>query len=72
MEVLNAHHDKLRVYFARKDGWAPLAYMDSLKAAKPEVEVSVLGPQFSHTFVLDNPEEMADILVQEINKEKAL
>uniref|UniRef100_A0A1B6LBZ0 Lipid droplet-associated hydrolase n=1 Tax=Graphocephala atropunctata TaxID=36148 RepID=A0A1B6LBZ0_9HEMI len=71
MQVLNAHCAKLKVYFARKDGWAPLSYMESLKKAKPEIDVTVLAEQFQHAFVLDNPEEMADILAQEIKKERA-
>uniref|UniRef100_A0A1B6EXL2 Lipid droplet-associated hydrolase n=1 Tax=Cuerna arida TaxID=1464854 RepID=A0A1B6EXL2_9HEMI len=70
MQVLNAHCPKLKVYFARKDGWAPLTYMESLKKAKPDIDVTVLGEQFQHAFVLDNPEEMADILAQEIKKER--
>jgi hypothetical protein len=65
-QVLDAHWPKMKVYFARTDGWAPLSFMDSLKQAKPEIDVNVLGKQFCHAFVLDNPEEMADLLAQEI------
>lgn len=68
-QVLNDHCSKLKVYFARTDGWAPLAYKDSLKAAKPEIDVTVLGEQFYHAFVLDNPKEMAEIIADEIKKE---
>lgn len=68
-QVLNDHCGKLKVYFARTDGWAPLAYKDSLKAAKPEIDVTVLGEQFYHAFVLDNPKEMAEIIADEIKKE---
>ncbi|KAG8321692.1 hypothetical protein J6590_042289 [Homalodisca vitripennis] len=45
--------------------------MESLKKAKPDIDVTVLGEQFQHAFVLDNPEEMADILAQEIKIERA-
>lgn len=46
--------------------------MDSLKTAKPEVDVTVLEEHFFHAFVLDNPEEMADIIAHEIKRHRKL
>ncbi|XP_054262126.1 lipid droplet-associated hydrolase-like [Macrosteles quadrilineatus] len=66
IEVLNSNWRKMHVYFARKDGWAPLSYMDSLKQAFPDINAKVLGEQFRHVFVLDNPEEMADLLASQM------
>lgn len=71
LQGLNQFGDKLKIYFGVSDGWAPLTYYESLKAAQPNIDVSVIDKKFQHTFVLDTPEETATILSDEIKKERS-
>lgn len=70
VKALDDYNEKLKIYFGTSDGWAPLAYYENLKKAKPDVDALVLDDKFQHAFVLDSSEEMANILVEEIKKER--
>uniref|UniRef100_A0A1B6CN59 Lipid droplet-associated hydrolase n=1 Tax=Clastoptera arizonana TaxID=38151 RepID=A0A1B6CN59_9HEMI len=59
IQALNEFKDKLKIYFTPTDNWAPLSHYESLKAAMPDIDATVLSEQFQHAFVLDMPEETA-------------
>uniref|UniRef100_A0A1B6DL44 Lipid droplet-associated serine hydrolase n=1 Tax=Clastoptera arizonana TaxID=38151 RepID=A0A1B6DL44_9HEMI len=71
IQALNEFKDKLKIYFTPTDNWAPLSHYESLKAAMPDIDATVLSEQFQHAFVLDMPEETATLLSEEIKKEQA-
>lgn len=58
--------DKTKVYFARQDNWAPLTHYETLKSAVPELSIEILDDKFTHAFVLETPEDMAEIIDRDL------
>uniref|UniRef100_A0A1B6HZU2 Lipid droplet-associated serine hydrolase n=2 Tax=Homalodisca liturata TaxID=320908 RepID=A0A1B6HZU2_9HEMI len=65
-EILTRYSNKMKVYFAMEDQWAPLTHCETLKTAIPQLSVEVLDSKFKHAFTLDTAQDMAEKLVVDL------
>jgi len=60
--VFRENMDKIKLYYAKSDGWAPVAYCDRLKYDMPGVKAEVCRRGFSHAFVLHASKDVANLI----------
>lgn len=58
--------EKIKVYFAPEDYWAPLTHCETLRSAVPGLPVEILDNKFIHAFTLSTAQDMADILAKDL------
>lgn len=70
LQVIASAKDRLKVYFAPDDMWAPLSHCESLRSAVPGLAVEVLDSSFSHAFTLNKSEEMAQLVARDLTQQQ--
>ncbi|XP_018563479.1 lipid droplet-associated hydrolase [Anoplophora glabripennis] len=67
-EVIKKNVNKIKIYYGRTDGWAPLIFCDRIKRDIPDVDVEITD--YHHTFVLNSSFEVGDKVSTWIKEKK--
>ena len=59
-DLLSQYMDKMSFYYGATDAWCPKEYCYSMRTKFPQADVRLCEMDFSHAFVLDAGQEMAD------------
>lgn len=67
-EAIKKHVNKIKIYYGRTDGWAPLIFCDKIKREIPDVDVEITD--YNHAFVLHHNLEVGDKVSSWIKEKK--
>lgn len=66
--VIKKHVDKIKIYYGRSDGWAPLIFCDRIKHDIPDINVEITN--YNHAFVLKQSIEVGNVVSTWIKEKK--
>lgn len=66
--AIKKHVNKIKIYYGKNDGWAPLIFCDRIKRDIPDINVEITN--YNHTFVLNQSLEVGNVVSNWIRDKK--